>query len=156
MHSSVSEVIIIRRWIGHMLRTEPSTKHCVTSLTWWSDGKRKVGRPKTIWRLRRIGEHWCGKAEKQQVQWCTTEWNGWGIWDLCASRHGFEEDGQRTVQWQPGTLNGEMRVLSPAKQALYALYSLLLWFSSQIISILRLTNLNVLLTSNKREHKNNA
>ena len=47
----VSETIRERRWryIGHILRREPSS-HVRVALTWKPEGRRKKGRPKETWR----------------------------------------------------------------------------------------------------------
>ena len=39
----------MRKWIGHVLRTPPTALPRV-ALRWTPDGRRKIGRPKEIWR----------------------------------------------------------------------------------------------------------
>ena len=48
---TISTEVKLRRWkwVGHILRMDKNSK-CETALTWTPEGRRKVGRPKTIWR----------------------------------------------------------------------------------------------------------
>ena len=63
----VSETIRERRWryIGHILRREPSS-HVRVALTWKPEGRRKKGRPKETWR----------RTVEREMK-TTFGWNGW-------------------------------------------------------------------------------
>lgn len=51
------------------------SRHCVASILWRPEGKRKDDRPKTAWRrtVKTEREALGGVAETRQKQWLTTE-----------------------------------------------------------------------------------
>ena len=58
---TISDEVKERRWkrIGHVLRKDGNC-HCMTTITWAPEGRRKVGRPK-----QRRGEQW----RKKEMHW---------------------------------------------------------------------------------------
>ena len=72
----VSALIRVRRWryIGHILRTSPSSISR-TALTWAPEGKSRRGRPRETWRK---------TVEKERNQ---LEWHLWGAAVASATDH---------------------------------------------------------------------
>ena len=99
----VSETIRERRWryIGHILRREPSS-HVRVALTWKPEGRRKKGRPKETWR--RMVERemktrygWNGWRETHQVAHYREMWR-----QTC--RASISTRGETSDGWMDGNL----------------------------------------------------